>query len=885
MNEFYNDPIEKTIQETAEGVQPNVMFKAELEEKLRKAHKPRKRISFSFHGFVPAVTSLAVLGALTFFMIWLFRSLDLQHTPGDDFACPVTQPNGSLPPGETVNSIYYHGNGELWTSLWRDGKVYMEAHNQEADGSFSMKWGFVRGVTGPLTVEGHRIDADAEPLRAEIPDGYGDTGFQVTGLIFPTTGCWEVTARVGESSLTFVTEVVFDEKMPAPEQSTPEPQEESQQEAGYTWNGTPLYLNAAMPDQSVEMSIYLARDEVRATVDDVRVLAERFQMNGEIYEVPGELPETIDYLVIDGNRQLRVRSDRYYIYYPDYVEYVTSSTPQDHPNAESLVQEFLQSYGFDGDYHLEPANDFTFFALPITPDGYVIHHGNTLENGLMFRFNRSGIVSVNVSILGYDPITTAAIISPEEAFDRLIAAVPMYDPILKTTSVPNNYTTWVREQPLDETITYYGWLVSSKRSVTGGAPYISLNDYPVTGKTDGISENYPGAFIEAIGQFHEENGTRTFVMESWQEYPDSEEGYIGTIEAEGDTFTFTTQDGARLILTDLPADLVLPATDVYVTGVTQGETFNWRTIYNGPMSGGGGGGGGGGFFKLNLSGTPIPLPTLAPTSTPNPLSMAAFEGAQGILSINIFEKEDGSQRREYIFSLASTDYPGGATYFKLEGENLQELETYQNRPVKIWGTPRESTINDLPIIQVERYEIPYPELDFQLLTGVQSIGEIDGEPITFFTAEDGTKYVALYLDGTPGVSLVSNEVDQVVFEAIIIPGETYDEYPALRMYSYGPLVDPNTGEPIEYTVMANEINIMMDNSSLSENYTITVEKVDLIYYTPDQRYGDIGFVPEPPYIQPVWRFSGHYSNGVAFEFLLQALQDEYLLPTRTYEQP
>ena len=77
----------------------------------------------------------------------------------------------------------------MWTVLWPDGKVMMEQHNQETDGSLSMKWGWVRAVTGALTIEGHRLDAEAKPLRAEIPDGYGDTGFQVSALIFPTTGC------------------------------------------------------------------------------------------------------------------------------------------------------------------------------------------------------------------------------------------------------------------------------------------------------------------------------------------------------------------------------------------------------------------------------------------------------------------------------------------------------------------------------------------------------------------------------------------------------------------------------------------------------------------------------------------------------------------------
>jgi hypothetical protein len=73
------------------------------------------------------------------------------------------------------------------------------------DGSIPIKWGWDRvGITGTLQIEGRRLDAPAPPLRAHVPPGYGDTGFQVSTLIFPTEGCWEVTGRVGSHTLTFV---------------------------------------------------------------------------------------------------------------------------------------------------------------------------------------------------------------------------------------------------------------------------------------------------------------------------------------------------------------------------------------------------------------------------------------------------------------------------------------------------------------------------------------------------------------------------------------------------------------------------------------------------------------------------------------------------------
>jgi hypothetical protein len=82
------------------------------------------------------------------------------------------------------------------------------------DGSLSMKFPWWRGVRGQLTIEGRRLDASAPPFRARIPEGYGDTGVQATALIFPSAGCWEVTGKVDQARLTFVTLVIKVEGSP-----------------------------------------------------------------------------------------------------------------------------------------------------------------------------------------------------------------------------------------------------------------------------------------------------------------------------------------------------------------------------------------------------------------------------------------------------------------------------------------------------------------------------------------------------------------------------------------------------------------------------------------------------------------------------------------------
>lgn len=121
--------------------------------------------------------------------------------------CKVTQANGQ---GTFLEGLApeLHGNALLSTGLWPDGTVVFRPGGPgfvTADGALSMKWGWRRAIRGPLRIEGRRLDDTAPPLRADIPTGYGDFGFQATALIFPTPGCWEVTGRVGTASLTFVT--------------------------------------------------------------------------------------------------------------------------------------------------------------------------------------------------------------------------------------------------------------------------------------------------------------------------------------------------------------------------------------------------------------------------------------------------------------------------------------------------------------------------------------------------------------------------------------------------------------------------------------------------------------------------------------------------------
>jgi hypothetical protein len=130
----------------------------------------------------------------------LRREIALQSHVAAVDPCPITIPNGSRPPGPTFGAEF-HGNGSIWVGTWHSDVVVWPAGS---DGSITTKFGWWRGVVGKLQIEGRRLDAPAPPLVGHVPDGYGDSGFQSSGITFPTAGCWQVTGRVGDASLTFV---------------------------------------------------------------------------------------------------------------------------------------------------------------------------------------------------------------------------------------------------------------------------------------------------------------------------------------------------------------------------------------------------------------------------------------------------------------------------------------------------------------------------------------------------------------------------------------------------------------------------------------------------------------------------------------------------------
>ena len=155
---------------------------------------------------VIAVGLLALLGLTAFQVTTIGEAEPVTEPLGAE--CRPTHANGMTPPSEEASPLH-HGDGLLYTNLWPDGEVLADPAFVEPDGSIGMKWPWWRapgvGEAGDLVITGRELVTGAA-IRSAIPDGYGQR-FQASGILFPDEGCYEVTARSGDASLTFITKV------------------------------------------------------------------------------------------------------------------------------------------------------------------------------------------------------------------------------------------------------------------------------------------------------------------------------------------------------------------------------------------------------------------------------------------------------------------------------------------------------------------------------------------------------------------------------------------------------------------------------------------------------------------------------------------------------
>lgn len=130
---------------------------------------------------------------------------DLSPSPPGVTPCPVTEPVWAKPPEDAAvqgspeyGNYFVNQDRSIWASAW-----WIKEADYRRAGDEGIKVGWFRPAGATLNITGQRLDGEAPPLEAEVPCCY-PTRFQATGLIFPTEGCWEVTAMAADRQLSFV---------------------------------------------------------------------------------------------------------------------------------------------------------------------------------------------------------------------------------------------------------------------------------------------------------------------------------------------------------------------------------------------------------------------------------------------------------------------------------------------------------------------------------------------------------------------------------------------------------------------------------------------------------------------------------------------------------
>jgi LysM repeat protein len=503
---------------------------------------------------------------------------------------------------------------------------------------------------------------------------------------------------------------------------------------------------------------------------------------------------------------------------------------------------------------------------------------------------------------------------------------------------------WYQSYPDGQTLTIHG-NISSSQAVDANKPaVVFLDSVQAIGNISGMDALDYYTFVQATGQFIVEDGVRRFNVESWS--ADVQAAYaFGWARKQGDQIIVVNEDGSgtEYVLVDPPADLPLditfPDSQISVNGALIDGQIHWTMISYYPSGGGGGGGGGGGmgFYQLNLSGTPIPFPTATlamPGTTYTIAELASFQkhpvqegdtldsiaaaynvsvddlarvnnisdasmvgagwvltipgvagpiqldGEEGIMQVQIFEKPDGRLREAYTF-ISTKDQ----TYYEVTGINLEELRDVANRPIKIWGAISYDQMG-APFLAFERFESLYPDLQFEVVKGTQQTTEIDGMNVVLFTT-DGTTYIQMISSGGYPDYSTYDDTGEVNLEVLRIPDETYAGYPTLRVFNSGPAINNATGQQMELPRVTDTLVVMPDPYGNADTFVspdVIIDRVELIYLTDNPAYRNTESATQV-YLQPVWHFQGHYSNGDVLDFLVQALKQEYLSPELSPHEP
>ncbi|GAB4580380.1 MAG: hypothetical protein Fur0022_31200 [Anaerolineales bacterium] len=583
------------------------------------------------------------------------------------------------------------------------------------------------------------------------------------------------------------------------------------------------------PDAPPQITLYRQQLEGEVTAELAQHIAAQLGITGQVTSYPGEGGEPIVEIVgAEGN----VR----FLSFPGQFVYSRFETAEGEPlpfdQRVALAEEFLNARGLLTMPYRTTLSDFSdnsvrFVALL---DGYPViysigYNRNPLE-WITVSVDPAGVVdTVFHSAHTFQPVGEFPILTAEEAWERVATRGTQNRAMYAIQGAPINWTRPATERPAEPYTTFTGWL-----TMADGQPTLS--------------------------------------------------GEIG-----------------NLIVPSLPEDIIMDI-GVEVRGTVANGVLEWAEIavadtYNSYgmslscMMGGGGGGplaganfGGGNFARVS------PDPSTPPaTGYISPIQPGdVIEGIVGEMTVLDHIYPDGARGIEiYLYFSGDETTPGWQAM--LEGAIELEVAELNQLPIKLWGTVDRLDVNGLPIIRVTQVEEAYPGLRIQAWLGTTQAITLEEKEVMLFTTIDGVSYVLnSSIQWGADMSGVGLPGDRLLLEGYILPGHTFGGYPVI--YERSMEIANERTDLDGYTIQSNRISVQDDTlspeiSGLTLTGHVTIEQVELVYSTISLETCSPAILNAPGfesflYVQPIWRFTGHFDDGRIFEIQIQALPDEYL---------
>jgi Putative zinc-finger len=668
------------------------------------------------------------------------------------------------------------------------------------------------------------------------------------------------------------------------------------------------------PSSPELVTVYQQQLSEAVTEETARQVATQWGIAGGVYSSPSEGMNDVIFDVMDGSRSMRfLNFPDQFIYQvgyvsPDYGSALMDSGPL--PSFEeqvAIATNFLQPLGIlDLPYQampLETERGMVAF-IPMLDGLSVIQEIGVDRSNIGWidvKVNTAGQVTmVEYSHHDFQPIGEYPILNAQQAWDRFSKDVDLQHSRYAILSPERNntYQAWVRSYQPGQQIDIYGWVNAYQPTDPSLPSLVMINNLPVIGDTASMipANRYDVRFVHAWGQIE---GSSTdgigLSLAGWEVSPLADEYITGTLATQSGQTQLVAINRIYTLI-DPPSD-ISEGTLVGIQGVVlDGDPamLDWKFIETGEIpftygasnSCGGGGGGGGGSLNADFGAGGFAYPNFDNQTAPIATDVVSpyqpgdeINAATGTIYVTQHLYLGGRTSSEVNFWPDASAGLSPDWSYSLTGENLSEIDQYQQLPIRVWGQV-DRLENGIIYITVNRYEPEYPGVQIQEWSGTEQIVTLDGQEVVRFTTSNGENYVLKSsIDWGAEGNIIGILGNLIEIEGYVIPDQFVGGYLVLK--------DTAGSTQPDGVVTSSLVNVWDHSQDPSSNPgavlqgQVTIDTIELAYDAINLDRCQASAAQDPNMsswlvVQPMWVYNGHFDDGRRFIVQVQALPDEYL---------